>query len=264
MRSRENCLHIDDESGKTEDTRAPGGRHPPMSLGAQFIAIQQPVYMPWLGYFKQIARADHFFLLDDVQYTKQDWRNRNRVKTANGSVWLTVPVKRSPLSTLINEIEVDERQNWRRRHLLTIEQSYGKCPHFAPFFSDFSEVLNRSSTKLVDINYGIIKLICRFLEIDTPIRFTSELPDLPDEPNDRLIEICQLQGAGTLYQGPAGQSYMDLERFAQRGITVLFQDYDHPVYQQAHGDFLSHQSAIDLIMNTGPQAPGILRASSNF
>ena len=102
------------------------------------IGILQPVFLPWLGYFEQMARVDHFVFLDDVQYTAQDWRNRNRIKTASGSIWLTVPVKGHPLGALIRGIEINQEQKWLRKHLLSIEQNYRNCPHFQPFFRELS------------------------------------------------------------------------------------------------------------------------------
>ena len=113
-------------------------KHPPNVTvpHARVIAILQPVYLPWLGYFEQMAVADHFVFMDDVQYTRHDWRNRNRIKTAAGSIWLTVPVRKHPRDALIRDVEINYSENWPRKHLRSIEISYRKCPYFEPLFRE--------------------------------------------------------------------------------------------------------------------------------
>ena len=236
-------------------------------LQERVIGILQPCYLPWLGYFEQMARVDHFVFLDDVQYTRQDWRNRNRIKTAAGSIWLTVPIRRGSHRTLIRDVEINPEHRWRRRHLRSIEQSYGKCPHFQPFFDELSAEIRRPCDKLVDLDCRLIRLLCGYLEIDTPTSFSSQVParggeasGRPDR-NRRLIDLCRHFGAERFYEGAKGRSYLDVERFRRSGIEIVFQSYRHPEYPQAFGEFLSHQSAIDLVMNTGPEAPAILRAA---
>lgn len=244
-----------------------------MASSGKIIAILQPVYLPWLGYFEQIARADHFVFLDDVQYTRQDWRNRNRIKTATGSIWLTVPIRRRSLKTLIRDVEINAEQDWPRRHLRSIEQSYSKCPHFQPFFGDVTGELRQPPRLLADLDCRLIRLVCRYLEINTPTSFSSEVPrtprplcgasqasEIPDR-NQRLIDICEHLGAQGFYEGSKGRSYIDTDRFRRAGIEVVFQSFQHPSYRQAFGRFLPYQSAIDLIMNAGPEAPAIVRSS---
>ncbi len=225
------------------------------------IGILQPVYLPWLGYFEQMAYADHFVFLDDVQYTHQDWRNRNRIKTATGSIWLSVPIRRRSHRTPLCDIEINTEHGWQRRHLRSIEQSYSKCPHFQPLFDELADEIRQPPTRLVDLDCRLIGLLCKYLEIDTPTSFASQVPQAPGDKNQRLIDLCRHHGAELFYEGARGRDYIDVERFHRAGIDVIFQSYRHPVYRQAFGEFLSHQSAIDLIMNTGPEAPAILRGS---
>ena len=227
----------------------------------KILGILQPVYLPWLGYFEQIAAADHFILLDDVQYTRRDWRNRNRIKTPNGSTWLTVPVDHHPRSALIHEITISDHGNWPRRHLLTIERNYGRRPHFQPLFDELERVLLDPPEHLVDLDAQLIHLLCRRLEIDTPISLSSEQPRRSDDRQERLLEICRAHGATHFYEGASGKSYIEVEYFRRAGIEVVFQDYRHPIYRQHFSGFLPNQAAIDLIMNTGPEAPTILRSS---
>lgn len=234
------------------------------------VGILQPTYLPWLGYFEQMAYADEFVFLDDVQYTKNDWRNRNRVKTATGPVWLTVPVRRAPLSSALNAIEINYRADWRRKHLQTIRQNYQACEFFEPLFSQIDEVLHRSHRLLVELDCDLTHLLCRHLDIHTNTSFSSAVPGARasgeagsklQRRNRRILEICKFHGAEHFYEGASGASFLDVEQFAGERIEVTFQDYQHPVYSQRFGEFESHQSAIDLIMNTGPEAPEILRSS---
>ncbi len=232
------------------------------------IGILQPVFLPWLGYFEQMAQADHFIFLDDVQYTRQDWRNRNRIKTASGPIWLTVPTKKHPHRSSIRDIKINQEHDWQRRHIKSIEQNYGRCPYFQPFFSELVEAYRRDLRILVDLDCRLIKLMCRYLEIDTPTSFSSDVPrpapDVRAEADggprtQRLIDICKHHRADRFYEGARGRDYININTFRSAGVDVIFQDYQHPEYPQQFGEFLSHMSAIDLIMNTGPEAPKILR-----
>lgn len=124
------------------------------------IAIIQPVYLPWLGYFEQIARADHFVFYDDAQYTKQDWRNRNRIPGANGPVWLTVPVQKAPLGARINEIEIDNRHYWAKKQLRSVEFTYRRAPYFARYFEMLQDILTQDWALLSDLDVALIKAFC--------------------------------------------------------------------------------------------------------
>lgn len=244
-----------------------------MNAGGSTIGILQPMYLPWLGYFEQMAVVDRFVFLDDVQYTRQDWRNRNRIKTATGSIWLTVPVKKHRLGTRIRDIEINHEHHWQRRHLRSIEQNYGKCPFFQPLFGELESELDACPDRLAELDCRLIALLCRFLEIETETFLASELAESAgsgaapgvqarEDPNQRLIDLCLRLGGSRFYEGARGADYIDVERFRQAGVEVVFQDYQHPTYPQPFGEFLPYQSAIDLVMNTGPEAPAILRSSS--
>ena len=236
------------------------------------LSILQPVYLPWLGYFEQIAYSNHFVLLDDVQYTRHDWRNRNRIKTSNGTIWLTVPVKKHPRDILINEVEIDYSKNWIRKHLGSIEFNYKMCTYFRPLFNDISEILEHKFNRLIDLDYKLIKLFCAYLDINSTISFSSDI-QLPESiqdksnndkiinKNTRIIEICNYHNASYLYDGAKSAEFIDKERFRNSGINVIFQNYQHHNYPQVHGDFISHLSIVDLIMNTGDMASEILRNS---
>lgn len=234
---------------------------------SKIIAILQPMYLPWLGYFEQMAIADLFVFMDDVQYTKKDWRNRNRIKTANGPCWLTVPVRKHSRNALIRDIEINDREPWARRHLRSIDFSYRKRPGFEPLYNDLSAALStepRSTPeKLWELDCRLIALLARYLEVETPTAFSSAVPRgvMPEDKNGRILEICQAFDADLLYDGASAASFIDVQRFQREGVEVIFQDYEHPVYPQAFGEFISHMSALDLIMNTGSEAPKIFRST---
>lgn len=254
------------------------GTRPVDQVRGVSIGILQPVYLPWMGYFEQIASVDLFVILDNVQYTHQDWRNRNRIKGPDGPIWLTVPIHRRPLASKIHEIEINDEHRWRRRHLMSIRQSYGRCPFFEPVFSQLEEVLLQPHTHLVDLDLALISLICEYLGISTPILRSSDLSAQLAEPprrashttaaNARLISLCRLLRASVFYEGARGKNYLDVGAFRAAGISVVFQEFAHPKYPQRYGDFLPQLSIIDLIMNVGPESrrliepnPAVRRAS---
>lgn len=222
-------------------------------------AILQPSYLPWLGFFEQMTRADVFVYLDDVQYTKNDWRNRNRVKTASGPTWLTVPVATAGrLHQRIFEAELSET-GFGRRHTRTVASAYAKAP-FLESAEGLFDIWSSPPTNLVDLNLAAIDWARTQLAITTPTLRSSSLGIEETDPNRRLVEICRRIGATGFYEGAAGSSYLDVGLFESNGVSVSFQAYDHPWYPQQHRQlgFLSHLSVVDLILNTGPDAKAIL------
>jgi hypothetical protein len=229
-----------------------------------------------MGYFEQMAYVDQFVFMDDVQYTRHDWRNRNRIKTAMASIWITVPVANHPQTARIKDIRIDYSSNWVRKHLRSIEVNYRKCPYFQPVFDDLKNVLTSKPEMLIDLDVQLISQICRYLDINTPTAYSSEVPSRhsaartgtvcqePDKVrrrNHRIVDICHYFGADMLYDGKKAADFIDVDYFQAHRIKVLFQDYKHPVYRQRLGEFAPYQSIIDLIMNTGPDAAKILRSS---
>jgi hypothetical protein len=216
-------------------------------------AIHQPQYLPWLGYFNKIYKADVFCYLDDVQYKKGDWQNRNRIKTSQGWQWITVPVKyRFP--QLINEVEINNSVNWRKKHLQAIKTNYGKTPFFQQYIDIFEEIYSRDWEFISELNIYIVEKIRKMIGVDNTTMVTSSEMKLSDDPTDRLIDICKFAGADTYLSGQDGGKYMNMERFSERCIKVIVQDFKHPVYPQKFGDFTSHMSIIDLLFNCGPES----------
>ena len=222
------------------------------------VAVHQPQYLPWLGYFDKIASADVFVLLDNVQYKKNEWQNRNRIKTASGPQWLTVPVTYR-FGQRINEVLVNNNENWRKKQKQTIITNYRKAPHWPEVSTALEAIFVRSWEKLADLNIFVVRRLAEMLGISTPIHVASELPAFSENPDERLIGIARYFGADTYLAGTGGRDYMNLDKFAQSGITVFFQQYEHPVYNQLFEGFEPFLSVIDLIFNHGNDSLRILR-----
>ena len=228
----------------------------------KLISIIQPSFLPWLGYFEQMARADVFVHFDDVQYTRKDWRNRNRLKSPNGIQTITVPVGKHEYGlTPINEIRIGNVPHWNEKLLQQVSFWYGKSRHFDTVFPEIRDILLSPFELLVDLNYALTNVLRRYLDISTPQHRSSDIPNSPEDRNQKIIAICKHHGADLLYDGKAAQSFIDLELFAAHGVSVIFQDYVHTPYPQLWGDFQSHLSALDLILNCGPASRDILLSS---
>lgn len=221
------------------------------------VTVIQPSYIPWRGYFDLIRRAETFVFYDDVQYDKHGWRNRNRIKTASGPLWLTIPVlSKGSLSrhALIKDIEIDERSDWRQKHLQSIRHAY----HRAPFFEDTFQFLNetyadRRSSLLSDFTMDLTKAIAARLNLRPEFVRSSEL-GVSGERMDRLMGTLAATRAGRYISGPSAQAYIDEGRFRASGIALEYIDYTYGVYPQLHGDFDPNVSIVDLLMMTGPSA----------
>lgn len=222
------------------------------------LAILQPGYLPWLGFFEQMYHSDIFVVYDNVQYDKHGWRNRNRIKTSNGAQWLTVPVLTKGQDKPLNrDILIDNKTNWGKKHLLSLRQNYSKAPCFKEYISFFEDTYSRQWDKLIDLDMHLIRRFAEILGIKSKIVFASSLQATGDAVQ-RLISICKELGADTFYEGAAGKDYIDTKVFEKAGITLEFQDYQHPVYKQLYGDFLPYLSIVDLIFNHGSHSLEIL------
>lgn len=220
------------------------------------VAILQSNYIPWKGYFDLLASADVFVIYDEVQYTKNDWRNRNVIKTPQGNQWLTIPVKQNQLDQRIDETEVSFNK-WAKKHWKTIQANYARAPHFKDFAETVENAYSRAGelTLLSDINRLFIGVICEALEIDTKILRSEDL-NLEGDKNERLVDAVQKCGGTTYISGPAAKSYLDEGLFAKAGIEVEWFDYSgYPEYPQLHGEFSHGVSILDMLFNLGAETP---------
>lgn len=220
------------------------------------VAVVQSNYIPWKGYFDLIRSVDAFVLYDDVQFTRRDWRNRNKIKTAQGEHWLSIPVKnKGRYSQLINEVEVSS-SDWSRQHWKCIEMNYRRAACFEKMAPEMQGLYERAEklTLLSDINYLFISEICRMLQIDTPLYRSEEIGHAQGK-NERLIELCLSLEASEYLSGPAAKCYLDEDAFAREGLAVSYMNYDgYPQYSQLFGEFQHGVSVVDLLLNTGSQA----------
>lgn len=223
------------------------------------IGILQPGYLPWLGFFEQICKSDVFVIYDDVQYDKEGWRNRNRIKTANGIRWLTIPViVKFDAHPLITEVMIDNKKNWAKKHLMSIQQSYSKAPFYRKYMGIFEEAYSKEWQYLVDIDMHFISELSGLLGIDCNKIVRSSTLSVSGGKIERLVNICRVFKADTFYEGAAGKNYIDKDYFEHHGIKVEYQDYQHPVYKQLYGDFVPYLSVIDLLFNHGEESLSIL------
>ncbi len=221
------------------------------------IAIHQPQYLPWLGYLDKIDKADVFVILDNVQFKKNEWQNRNRIKTTQGWQWITVPVLYK-FPEKINEVKINNNTNWSRKHLQALITNYSKSLYFADYKNFIEDIFSRNWDRLIDINIEIIKFLINALELKTRLVTTSDLK-LREDPTERLIDICKTLGGEKYLAGRDGSKYINLEIFEEEGIEIIFQDFKHPVYNQLYAGFEPGMSAVDLLFNCGDESLEILR-----
>lgn len=222
------------------------------------IAISQSNYIPWKGYFDFINAVDEFVLYDEVQYTKRDWRNRNRIKTPHGLKWLSIPVV-GGRSHAINEVKIAD-PCWYEKHWTIIRHMYGKAPHFNSYADDIATLYEGANQEMLsEINHHFLKGINELLGITTPLSWSTDYNSEGGK-SKRLLSICKRAGADVYVSGPAAKSYLDTALFLDEGITVEWMDYDgYKIYPQLHGEFEHAVSVIDLLFNTGPKAVDFLK-----
>jgi len=221
------------------------------------VAILQSNYIPWKGYFDLINLVDEFILFDDVQYTKNDWRNRNKIKTPQGTKWINIPVKnKGRISTAlkIKDVEIADKK-WAKKHWSTFETYYAKAQFFKDYKDIFKELyLNTEEEYLSEINYKLIKTINNILGITTKISFSSEY-ELIGGQTEKLVNICKQAKASEYLSGPAAKSYLDENLFMRENINLKWMNYnDYKEYNQLYPPFDHYVSIIDLIFNKGAKS----------
>ena len=219
--------------------------------------ILQPSYIPWRGYFHQIHKADVFIFYDDVQFDKHGWRNRNRVKTHQGTQWLTIPVhgRGAPVQhTPINQVLIDSRQPWNRKHWMTLEQSYSKAPYFKSYAGWLEAMYQDPPSLLADFTISLTVEISRQIGIQHTRFLRSSSLEALGTKTERLLHILTQLGADHYISGPSARSYLDENAFATAGITLEYMEYNYPVYEQLYPPYDPQVSILDLMFMTGPDA----------
>ncbi|MDD5674538.1 MAG: WbqC family protein [Chitinivibrionales bacterium] len=224
------------------------------------IAIHQPQYMPWSGYFHKMASCDLFVFLDDVQFKKNEWQNRNRIRNAQGWQWLSVPTSYK-FPQCINQVQISYEKEWRTNHLKSLEMCYSSAPGFKLYHSDVINFYGNGWATIDECNIASVNLLMKLLGISTPVERTSSYK-FGHSATERLIEICRYFKADTYLAGAGGHDYMDVSLFVKAGINLEFQEFKCPVYPQywrkREEDFIPNLSMLDLIFNCGPNSFKIL------
>lgn len=222
--------------------------------------IMQPTYLPWMGYFDLMDQSDVFVFLDTVQFEKQAWQQRNRIKVAGDqSKWLTIPVVQN-LGQKISEVKIDTANPWRRKHWGTIEQYYKRAPYWKAYSGDLAQIYARDWEYLVDLNIAIISFLKHSFGIKTQLLRTSQM-SIEGSKVRLLTNICQYLKADTYISPVRAAEYIEEDNiFAVQGIALRYHQYDHPVYAQLFSGFLSYMSAVDLLFNEGPKSLEIIRS----
>lgn len=224
------------------------------------IAILQSNYIPWKGYFDLINMVDEFVFYDEVQYTKNDWRNRNKIKTKTGLQWLTIPVRQESLTQTITQTKVVDHR-WSIKHWRAITQSYSKSIFFSMYETLFNDLyLSCDNESLSEINYKFIIAINNILGVKTKIRWSNEF-DLGDGQTEKLLSICKACNANVYLSGPAAKNYFNEELARRENIEVEWMNYSlYPEYEQLHPPFAHEVSILDLIFNKGPDAKNYMKS----
>lgn len=220
--------------------------------------ILQPSYIPWRGFFHQIQKADVFVFYDDVQFDKRGWRNRNKIKTPQGSKWLTIPVHSKGHQiehTAISEIEICQDEDWSRKHWSMIQQHYAKAPHFGRYRELFERFYSRSDLRLADFTIDFTIQLAEELGLRNKRFIRSSTLGVTGTKTDRLLNVLAEVKATRYISGPSARDYIEAEKFAAAGIALEFMTYDYPEYPQLYPPFDPQVSVLDLLFMTGPDAP---------
>jgi len=233
------------------------------------LSAHQPELLPWLGYISKASMADVYFILDNVQYVKDVFQNRNkiRVKQGDGWCWLNIPVLKAKTHMMNwSEVRIDNSQKWVKKHLNTIYHSYSKTPYFQPLYENIEKIYLENEEFLLDFIIKISKLLLREYNVNIPIYQVSKLiemgHDITGSKSDLIVNMCKAAKADNFIFGSIGKTYMDKKVFENSNINYYFQNFKHPEYNQIHGKFITHMSSIDLLFNHGKDSIKILGKST--
>ena len=225
------------------------------------VSISQPAYLPWLGYFDRIYKSDIHVVLDDVMLersSKNRFTNRNRLKTAQGSSWITVPVLKSGFGQpLINELMIEIESKWSKKHYRTISGNYNKSPYFEQHRSWFEDFYRNTWTRISPLLEYSTEYLLQTLGISKVILKSSEMK-VDGKKSDYILNLCKEVEATVYLSGPFGRDYLEIPKFESECIEVRFHEYNHPTYMQLFGEFIPYMSIVDLLFNEGPKSLEIL------
>jgi hypothetical protein len=221
------------------------------------VTIHQPQFLPWLGYLDKIDQTDRFIVLDNVQFKKNEWQNRNRIRTAQGWQWLTVPVLHD-FGQLLRDVRINPTAHWKDQHLRALEMHYAKAPFRDRYLGDLTMLYREPWERLSDLNVAVVRWLLGAFGIQTPISLASEYASREDA-TERLIDLCRAVGATRYLAGAGAEDYMNKQQFEASGLILEVQAFRHPVYRQCYEPFTPGMAAVDLLFTCGPQALQVLR-----
>ena len=228
-----------------------------------FVMIRQPGYLPNIGFFNKIQSSDVFIHLDDAQYAKDRFDNRNKIRTKDGFEWLTVPLKRPVFGKKLNEVLISYSNDWQKNHLNLIFENYQKTDYFSSYWNSIKKIIDKKHEKLIDLNINLIQFINSELKISTEIFSSSDL-NISETKTKKLVSICSRVNATCYISGISGRDYLDEQLFSDAKIKLIYENFIHPKYDQLYGNFLENMSVIDLLFNMGEQSVEILSKCKNF
>ena len=232
------------------------------------LSVHQTQYIPWLGYFDKIDKSDCFVFLDQVQYKPREYQNRNKIRTKDGWMRLTVPVVSRGLGQQkICDVKIDNKTDWQKKHWGSLKSCYNRAAFFKGHYHFFESVYSAKWERLIELNVHIIKYLLKELKIRTPLYYELEICT-SSQGTDRIIEICKKLKADTYLSGIGGKNYLEEEKFVQAGIKLHYQNFVHPTYHQLYTQagsfFLPNMSVIDLLFNEGDKSISILRGLNTY
>ncbi len=223
------------------------------------LSAHQPQYLPWPGFFHKLAQSDTFVFLDSVQYKKREFQNRNKILSAKGPLWLTVPViTKGKYYQLIKDVEIDNSVNWKKDHFGSLRANYSRAPYFKEHEAFFSSVYSKEWLKLAELNVYIIMYILNYLELPVKVLFESALA--PEGlKTARLIELCKKTHASVYLSGQGAKDYLEEAGFKEAGLVLEYQQFEHPVYEQVFPGFVPRLSILDLLFNKGKESIKLIK-----
>ena len=222
------------------------------------IGIHQPMYLPWLGFFDRIYQCDTFILLDNIPYSKNYFINRNKIRTLEGWIWLTVPVlTKGNFGQLIKDVHIDNSTNWAGKHWKSLYYTYKKAPYFELHKDFFEKTYQEEWFLLIDLIEHMLSYLLNGIGIKTPVKKASLSP-AEGKKEELVLNLCKHFGAKEYLSGPDGRNYLNQDLWDQNDIKILFHDYLHPEYNQVQGDFMPFMSVVDLLFNYGAESLKIL------
>ena len=225
------------------------------------ISIHQPVYLPWLGFIEKVTSSEKFVFLDDVQFEKNGFQNRNKIRTYDGEMWLTVPVKVKS-QTLLKDVKINYSTDWINKHKKSIIQNYKKAEFFDNYWFELEKIYDEKFEYLVELNIEVIKFLFDKLKIKTKTLFSSEL-DISDKGSNRILEICKNLNADRYISGISGKKYLLIDDFERQKIKLEFQNFQHPTYEQVFDPFYPNMAMIDLLFNEGERSLKIIKKGND-